>query len=81
MEPGELPDATVAVSAIYLQQIERRYSHLRTWVNHLMGKVRTLGKENAMLRDLAHLQAKRIERLEEGILVRLPVAQWPVPRH
>jgi len=70
MEPGELPDTTVAILAGLLQQMEQRHSHLRTWVDHLVGMVQTLGNENSMLRELTHRQAKWIERLEEGILVR-----------
>jgi len=72
-EPGELPNTTVTVSASRLHQMGRRLSHLRSWVTHLVGKVRKLGDENARLRELAHWQAKQIEHLEEGI----PVGQSP----
>jgi len=70
MEPGELFDTAPTVSAIPFGRMEQRLSHMRRWVNHLVGKVRNLGNENSMLRELTYRQAKRIERLEEGILVR-----------
>ena len=76
MEPGELSD-TATVSAIPFGRMEQRLSHMRRWVNHLVGKVRNLGNENSMLRELTHWQAKRIERLEEGILVRPPSTRLP----
>jgi len=77
MEPGELPDTTIAVSMIHLRQMRWQVSYLRRWVSHLVGKVWMLGNENSMLHELAHRQAKRIERLEDGILVRLPPSLPP----
>jgi len=81
MEPGELSDTAPAVSVIHLRRMEQWLSHMRRWVNHLVGKVRKLGDKNSMLCDLTHWQAKWIERLEEGILVRLPSTQPPVTGH
>lgn len=72
MEPGELSDLPPQVSTINPQRMEQRLSHMRRWVNHLVGKVRNLGHENSMLRELTYWQAKRIERLEEGVLVSYP---------
>lgn len=69
MEPGEPQDTTVIISASHLQRMEQRHSYLRAWVDHLVERVRTLVNETSMLRELTHQQAKRIERLEEGIPV------------
>ena len=78
MEPSEFPlNAAMAVSMINLRRMRRQVSHLHRWVSHLVGKVRMLGNENSMLCELAHQQAKRIERLEDGILVRLPPTLSP----
>ena len=63
-------DTAPTVSAIPFGRMEQCLSHMRRWVNHLVGKVQNLGSENSMLRELTYRQAKWIERLEEGILVR-----------
>ena len=75
MEPGELPDTTVTVSTNHLRQMGQQLSHLHRWVRHLVGKVKMLESESSSLRELTHWQAKRIERLEEGLPVRSPSTQ------
>ena len=77
MEPGELVDTTVEASGVHLQRMCKRLFHLRRWVTHLMGKIRKLDDDNSALRELTHRQAKHIERLQEGILVRLPLPCHP----
>jgi len=81
MECGKPSDATPTVSANHFQRMEQQLSHMRKWVNHLVGKVRTLDNENARLQELSHWQAKQIERLREGILVRSPFLRPPVAKH
>lgn len=77
MELGELPDTTAStVPAPHPHQMEQRLYHMRRWITHLVGKLRNLGDENSMLRDLTHQQANRIKRLEGGILVS-PFSTWP----
>ena len=81
MEPGELPDTAVTVSASHLQQMRQRVSNLRRWVDHLVRRVRTLEGEGAILCELTHSQAQRIEHLEEGIAVRPSPNQQPTVSH
>lgn len=79
MEPGNPPATTAEVSRQHLQQMGQRLSHVRRWIDHLVAKVRKLGDENSMLREIVIQQAKQIERLQEGTLVGQPLPSRQLP--